>query len=94
MRWMLLLKQAARQESKEENMSQRMQERVDAYYSGKEQIVATLMQIANRIHNPSPAERKMPEQIVAHDITKLKQAHMKLREMADILGIETKALEI
>jgi hypothetical protein len=56
--------------------------------------VVTLMQIANRIHNPSPAERKMPEQIIAHDITKLKQAHMKLREMADILGIETQALEI
>jgi hypothetical protein len=31
---------------------------------------------------------------VAHDITKLKQSHMKLREMADILGIETQALEI
>jgi hypothetical protein len=75
-------------------MNQRMQERVDAYYTAKEQIVATLMQIANRIHNPPPTERKIPEQIVAHDITKLKQAHMKLREMGDILGIETKALEI
>ena len=75
-------------------MNQRMQERVDAYYTSKEQIVATLMQIANRIHNPPPAERKMPEQIIALDITKLEQAHMKLREMADILGIETQALEI
>jgi hypothetical protein len=36
----------------------------------------------------------MPEQIVAPDITKLKQAHMKLREMGDILGIETQPLEI
>lgn len=61
------------------------QERVDAYYSGKEQIVATLMQIANHLHNPPPTERKAPEQIIAPDITKLKQAHMKLREMSDIL---------
>jgi hypothetical protein len=75
-------------------MNQRKQERVDAYYSGKEQIVATLMQIANHLHNPPPAERKTPEQIIAPDITRLKQAHMKLREMADILGIETQALEI
>ena len=52
------------------------------------------MQIANHLHNPPPAERKTPEQIIAPDITKLKQAHMKLREMADILGIETQALEI
>ena len=50
-------------------MNKRMQERVDEYYTAKEQIVA-------------------------HDITKLKQAHMKLREMADILGIETQELEI
>lgn len=57
-------------------MNKRMQERADAYYTAKEQIVATMMEIANRIHNPPPAERKMPEQIVAHDITKLKQAHM------------------
>lgn len=75
-------------------MNKRMQERADAYYTAKEQIVATMMEIMNRIHNPRPAERKMPEQIIAHDITKLKQAHMKLREMADILGIETQALEI
>lgn len=75
-------------------MNKTRQERADAYYSAKEQIVATLTQIANRIHNPPPAERKMPEQIIAHDVTKLKQAHMKLREMADILGIETQALEI
>ena len=75
-------------------MNKRMQERADAYYTAKEQIVATMMKIANRIHNPPPAERKMPEQIIAPDITKLKQAHMKLREMADILGIETQALEI
>jgi hypothetical protein len=54
----------------------------------------TLMQIANHLHNPPPAERKTPEQIIAPDITKLKQAHMKLREMADILGIEIQALEI
>ena len=94
MRWNPLLKQAVRQESKGERMNKRMQERVDAYYTAKEQIVATLMQIANRIHNPPPAERKIPEQIIAPDITKLKQAHMKLREMADILGIETQALEI
>lgn len=53
-----------------------------------------MMEIANRIHNPPPAERKTPEQIIAPDITKLKQAHMKLREMADILGIETQVLEI
>jgi hypothetical protein len=80
---------------KEDNkMNKTRQERADAYYTAKEQIVATLTQIANRIHNPPPAERKMPEQIIAHDITKLKQAHMKLREMADILGIETQALEI
>jgi hypothetical protein len=39
-------------------MNKRMQERVDAYYTAKEQIVATMMQIANRIHNPPPAERK------------------------------------
>jgi hypothetical protein len=77
-----------------ERVRWKLQERVDAYYTAKEQIVATIMQIANRIHNPPPAERKMPEQIVAHDITKLKQAHMKLREMGDILGIETQALEI
>ena len=94
MRWKLLLKQVARLENKEEKMNKRMQERADAYYTAKEQIVATMMEIANRIHNPPPAERKMPEQIIVHDITKLKQAHMKLREMADILGIETKALEI
>lgn len=75
-------------------MNQRMQDRVDAYYTAKEQIVATMMQIANRIHNPPPAERKTPEQIIVPDITKLKQAHMKLREMGDVLGIETKALEI
>lgn len=74
-------------------MNKIKQERADAYYTAKEQIVTTMMEIANRIHTP-PAERKMPEQIVAHDITKLKQAHMKLREMADILGIETQALEI
>jgi len=75
-------------------MNKRMQERADAYYTAKEQIVATMMQIANRIHNPPPMMRKMPEQIVAPDITKMKKAHMRLREMADILGIETKALEI
>lgn len=75
-------------------MNKTRQERVDAYYTGKEQIVATMMQIANRIHNPPPAEHRMPEKIIAHDITKLRQAHMKLREMADILGIETQALEI
>ncbi|MBE2191115.1 MAG: hypothetical protein IAE63_02920 [Alphaproteobacteria bacterium] len=75
-------------------MNKTRQERADAYYTAKEQIVVTLTQIANRIHNPPPAERKMPEQIIAHDITKLKQAHMKLREMADILGIETQALKI
>ncbi len=75
-------------------MNKRMQERADAYYMAKEQIVATMMEIANRIHNPPPAERKMPEQIIAPDITKLKQAHMKLREMGDILGIKTKALGI
>lgn len=75
-------------------MNKRMQERADAYYTAKEKIVATMMQIANRIHNPPPDERKMPEQIVAPDITKLKQAHMKLREMADILGIETNPLDI
>jgi hypothetical protein len=80
---------------KEDNkMNKTRQERADAYYTAKEQIVVNLTQIANRIHNPPPAERKMPEQIIAHDITKLKQAHMKLREMADILGIETQALEI
>ncbi|TXI81161.1 MAG: hypothetical protein E6Q39_01730 [Crocinitomicaceae bacterium] len=80
---------------KEDNkMNKTRQERADAYYTAKEQIVVTLTQIANRIHNPPPAERKMPEQIIAHDITKLKQAHMKLREMADILGIETQALKI
>jgi hypothetical protein len=79
---------------KEGKMNKTRQERVDAYYTGKEQILASMMQIANRIHNPPLAERKMPEQIVAHDITKLRQAHMKLREMADILGIETQALEI
>ena len=94
MRWKLLLKQVARLENKGQKMNKRMQERADAYYTAKEQIVATMMEIANRIHNPPPAERKMPEQIVAHDITKLKRAHMKLREMADILGIETQALEI
>ena len=94
MRWKLLLKQAARLENKEEKMNKRMQERADAYYTAKEQIVATMMEIANRIHNPPPAERKMPERIVAHDITKLKQAHKKLREMADIFSIETQALEI
>ncbi len=75
-------------------MNKTRQERADAYYTAKEQIVATLTHIANRIHNPPQAERKMPEKIIAHDITKLKQAHMKLREMADILGIETQALEI
>ena len=75
-------------------MNKTRQERADAYYTAKEQIVVTLTQIANRIHNPPPAERKMPEQIIANDITKLKQAHMKLREMADILGIKTQALEI
>jgi len=75
-------------------MNKTRQERADAYYAAKEQIVATMMQIANRIHNPPPAERKMPEQIVAPDITKLKQAHMKLREMAGILGIETNPLDI
>ncbi len=75
-------------------MNKRMQERADGYYAAKEQIVATMMEIAYRIHNPPSAERKMPEQIVAHDITKLKQAYMKLREMADILGIETQVLEI
>jgi hypothetical protein len=75
-------------------MNKTRQERADAYYTAKEQIVETMMQIANRLHNPPPAERKIPEQIIAHDITKLKQAHMKLREMADILGIETQALEI
>lgn len=75
-------------------MNKRMQERADAYYTAKEQIVATMMEIANRIHKPPSAERKMPEQIVAHDITKLKQAYMKLREMGDILGIETQALEV
>jgi hypothetical protein len=80
---------------KEDNkMNKIRQERADAYYTAKEQIVATMMEIANRIHNPPPAECKAPEQIIAHDITKLKQAHMKLREMADILGIETQALEI
>ena len=80
---------------KEDNkMNKTRQERADAYYTAKEEIVATMMEIANRIHNPPPAERKMPEQIIAHDITKLKQAHMKLREMADILGIETQALDI
>jgi len=75
-------------------MNKTRQERADAYYTAKEQIVVTLTQIANRIHNPPQAKRKMPEQIIAHDITKLKQAHMKLREMADILGIETQALKI
>lgn len=69
MRWRPLLKQVAKPENKEDEMNQRMQERVDEYYTAKEQIVA-------------------------HDITKLKQAHMKLREMGDILGIETQALEI
>ena len=94
MRWMPLLNQVARLENKEGNMNKHMQERADAYYTAKEQIVATMMEIANRIHNPPPAERKMPEHIIAPDITKLKQAHMKLREMGNILGIETQALEI
>jgi hypothetical protein len=94
MRWKPLLKQVAKLENKEGKMNKRMQERADAYYMAKEQIVATMMEIANRIHNPPPAERKMPEQIIAPDITKLKQAHMKLREMGDILGIKTKALGI
>jgi hypothetical protein len=76
-------------------MNKRMQERADAYYTAKEQIVATMMEIMPTVSTTRPpAERKMPEQIIAHDITKLKQAHMKLREMADILGIETQALEI
>jgi hypothetical protein len=79
---------------KEGKMNKTRQERVDAYYTSKEQIVVIMMQIANRIHNPPSTERKIPEQIVAHDITKLKQAHMKLREMADILGIEVQTLEI
>jgi hypothetical protein len=95
MRWTPPLKQAARQESKEENH--------EPENAGTRGCVLQ-RQGADRGHpdadcqsSSQPATRraqKAPEQIIAPDIRKLKQAHMKLREMADILGIETQALEI
>lgn len=68
--------------------------RAETYYSGKEQLVAALVAVANHIHVPPPAQRKMPKDIVAHDISTIRRAHMKVREIADLYGLELPALEI
>ena len=68
--------------------------RAEAYYSGKEQLVKAITTLANHIHAPPPAQRKMPEKIVAHDISQIRQAHYKIREIADMYGLELPALEI
>jgi hypothetical protein len=68
--------------------------RAEAYYSGKEQLVKAITTLANHLHAPPPAQRKLPEKIVAHDLSKIRQAHMKVREIADMYGLELPALEI
>lgn len=68
--------------------------RAEAYYSGKEQLIKALVTLANHLHVPPPAQRKKPKDIVAHDITKIRQAHMKVREIADLYGLDLPALEI
>lgn len=70
------------------------QRRAEEYYSGKEQLVKALTALANHLHAPPPMQRKMPENIVAHDITKIRQAHMKVQEIADLYGLNLPALEI
>lgn len=68
--------------------------RAEAYYSGKEQLVKAITMLANHIHSPPPAQRKLPENIVANDVSKIRQAHMKVREIADMYGLTLPALEI
>lgn len=70
------------------------QMRAEAYYSGKEQLVKALTTLANHLHAPPPAQRKMPEKIVAHDISTIRQAHYKLRDIAEMYGLDLPALEI
>ncbi len=71
-----------------------IQLRAEAYYSGKEQLVKAITMLANHLHAPPPAQRKAPEKIVAHDLSKIRQAHMKVREIADMYGLDLPALEI
>lgn len=68
--------------------------RAESYYSGKEQLVKAIIKLANHLHAPPPAQRKMPENIVAQDISQIRQAHHKIREIADMYGLDLPALEV
>lgn len=70
------------------------EQRADAYYSGKEQLVAALRALANHIHAPPAPLRKIPEQITAQDISDIRQAHRAIRDTAEKLGLEINCLEI
>ncbi|MGE0108161.1 MAG: hypothetical protein AB7S81_00110 [Bdellovibrionales bacterium] len=59
----------------------------DRYYTAKEKLTKQLTSMANRVHAPVNAGRKMPKDLTSQDIKTIKTAYAKIIEASDILEI-------
>ncbi len=66
------------------------QRRAIAYEEGQKQMIEAVETLLAHIKTKQNA----PTQTVAYDISKIRQAHMKLRDLADLYGLELMALEL
>ena len=68
--------------------------RADAYYTGKEQLVKAMTATASHIFNPPATERRMPKDVTEADLARIRTTYSKIREIADLYGLDLPALTI